>query len=1169
MPRVSIIIPARDAGDYIGPLLKDVERQTFADLEAIVVDDGATDGTRQVVEAAVARDQRFRLLNSGGVGVGAARNIGVDAASGEFLAFVNADDRVSPAYLQRLLDSISATGSDLVSCDVMRLKGYQTSPSFLHQRACGTPAAGTHISRAPHLVWDTTVGNKLWRREMWDRAGLRYAEGSWWSDLYPSIRGHVAARTADVVGDVLYYWRIHTTPETPVTDDRLTDPAARLASFEDLMVAIRSARRMVAEEQPVPPLLRSLDDRILSYDLPIYLPYYADSDQRYKDLVVEGIGGLLSEFRIRPHRFQLGVPLQLIYEAILARDPDRVEELLHPATEVRPSPARRQRTELVLANAAAAGSTGRNRSTPHGPVGNRLARLGRALRLRRLDAPPVRATVEVERIAVAPSRPTTLVVRGAVRLQAGRSPIAGDWTAAVSLESTRRPRGTQWLPGKAGRVATRAVHQVRGPRAQVVGATAALGEPADQDRHPLARSGWRPFTAQVDLAETLHHKDDRQWRLAIRLRCGLMELSRIPKLTPSAAQRLPGGFTVAADTDLVPSVTGGGRLTLRRERVRGRLVQASEVNTGLALSVEFPRTRTARGAASVLWLQTRDGKVREAEVAAGDDLTVLPWPELTDEPVRYELRCRTVRGTARVRAHPRLTTVYLSPPSLGQRLEAVLQPTPQGHVVLETRRPQLDVHRLWPDELPSTVLLGGATGLAQTGQAPLDLVLTCTWSGERHRVPVQTGPGSWQAAIDIAELTKDGGGESRSWSLHAVTGDGDELPLCVPFERRASLPRKEIVGDHRVRLRLGDQAAPVLEVGQEPPLGQWGQLWRLRRRVVGDVAAAPTDVDALLSTAPSSITRTVELPTLLSVVTAPQVARSRTAVGAPSFREKVDERIRRRRYLLGCTDITPVTQPLINKPQRDRIMAMLGFPVPAKLLEQGDLEDVFRVLAEHEEAVVKPVSGAVGRGVHLLRRSGRGWLNLRTETEVSDDELRASFEATLVRGQPVPLWQVEQLVVGDTNESGHPMDFKLYMFQGRHGLTHQVRRLPDQALFKFYDPAWQAADVGRDQDRVDPTLPAPDDPAPMLDLAVRVSQALPVPFIRIDLLVGRDGLYIGEVTPMPGRYHQFSDAWDQRLGLLWEAAESEYGMEFLTAERFQPALEVIREVTGADRLYPD
>lgn len=304
------------------------------------------------------------------------------------------------------------------------------------------------------------------------------------------------------------------------------------------------------------------------------------------------------------------------------------------------------------------------------------------------------------------------------------------------------------------------------------------------------------------------------------------------------------------------------------------------------------------------------------------------------------------------------------------------------------------------------------------------------------------------------------------------------------------------------------------------------------------------------------------------MLTAPQSARSMTPVEAPSFRAKVDERVRRRRFLLEHTDLTPITQPLINKPKRDRLLAMLGFPVPAKLLEQGDLDEVFRVLRDHEEVVVKPVSGAVGRGVHVLRRAGQGWLNLRTEKEVSENDLRAALEATKVRGRPVPLWQIEQLVVGDTNASGHPMDFKLYLFQGRHGLTHQVRRLPDRAVFKFYDPAWRAADVGRDQEKVDPSLPPPDDAGQLVDLAARVSQALPLPFIRVDVLIGRDGMYVGEVTPMPGRYHQFSDSWDQRLGLLWEAAEVEYGMEFLTAERFQPALEIIRKLTGTDRLYP-
>src|SRR5690606_29668038 len=195
--------------------------------------------------------------------------------------------------------------------------------------------------------------------------------------------------------------------------------------FDDLTSATRAARRLVTDERAAPPLLRSFDSRVLSYDIPIYLPYYAESDQRYRDLVVERVGELLSEFRIRPHRFRLGIQLQLVYEAILARDPDRVAELLHPATQVRPSQMRRQRTELVLAGAAAA--TGQDQTAPHGPAGNRR---GLAARLRRLDALPVDATVEIERAEVDRSRPTHLVVHGAVRLLAGRSPVAGDWTVA-------------------------------------------------------------------------------------------------------------------------------------------------------------------------------------------------------------------------------------------------------------------------------------------------------------------------------------------------------------------------------------------------------------------------------------------------------------------------------------------------------------------------------------------------------------------------------------------------------------------------------------------------------------------------------------------------------------------------------------------------------------------
>lgn len=1168
MPQVSVIVPARDVAEYISPLLKDLERQTFADMEVIVVDDGSTDGTLQVIEAALERDRRFRLLNAGGAGVSAARNIGIDAASGEFLAFVDADDRIGADYLQKLHDSITASGSDLVSCNVRRLEGYQTSPSFLHQRGCAVPATATHISRAPHLVWDTTVWNKLWRRTMWDRAGIRYAEGRWLNDFYPCIRGHVASRAVDVIPDVLYYWRIRTDPKTSITDSRLTDPAARLKSFDDRMFAIRSARRMVADELPAPPLLRSLDYRLLRNDLPIYLPYYTESDQRYRDLVMDKIGELLTEFRIRPHRFRLGVQLQSIYEAILARDADQLAELLHPATRVRASQLRRQRTELVLASAGATAanttaSAGRNKTTPHGPVSNRLARLAQKARLRRLDAPPVQANAEIERVELDPSLPTTLVLHGAVRLREGRSTIAGDWTVAASLESTRKVRGTGRLPGRVSRLANRAIQELWGPRARVLGPAVPLEPYPDEILHPLARSGWRPFKAKIDLAETLRHKHDRQWRLAIRLSGGLMEFSCAAKLSAPAAQRLPGGFTVGSDADLVPSVSGGGRLTLRREWVRGRLMGAREVDGGLELQVKFSRADLANGPVT-LWLQSRDGAAQGPEIATGGDPPVLPLPEFTGEPAGYDLRCRTANGTGRVRAHRRLNTVRLRRSGSGQELEVVLRPTPQGFALLESRPPQLDLLWLRSEEVPSLLLLGGDTGLPEVGRAGLALVLACTWSGEKLRVPIQAHPDGWQAAVDIAELTKESGGESRVWSLRAVTPSGGEAPLSVPIERRAKLPLSEVVGDHPVRVSLDGRAAPILEVGPEQADARWAKLRKVRRSKATE-PAGPVPVRS--AELPMDISN-VDLSAVVDMLTAPQSARSMTPVEAPSFRAKVDERVRRRRFLLEHTDLTPITQPLINKPKRDRLLAMLGFPVPAKLLEQGDLDEVFRVLRDHDEVVVKPVSGAVGRGVHVLRRAGQGWLNLRTEKEVSENDLRAALEATKVRGRPVPLWQIEQLVVGDTNASGHPMDFKLYLFQGRHGLTHQVRRLPDRAVFKFYDPAWRAADVGRDQEKVDPSLPPPDDAGQLVDLAARVSQALPLPFIRVDVLIGRDGMYVGEVTPMPGRYHQFSDSWDQRLGLLWEAAEVEYGMEFLTAEQFQPALEIIRKLTGTDRLYP-
>jgi CDP-glycerol glycerophosphotransferase len=203
MPRISVIVPARNVIGYIQPLLADLRRQTFTDFEAIIIDDGSRDGTKERVARFVAEDERFRILEADGVGPSAARNLGLDQASGDLISFVDADDRVAPEYLERLHGALVEHGTDMAVCNARRLEGFRTRASGLHLKACAHPRPATHLGRSPELVYDTTIWYKLIRRRLWTQDNLAFEEGRWINDVYPSLRSHVLARQVTVVGDVL------------------------------------------------------------------------------------------------------------------------------------------------------------------------------------------------------------------------------------------------------------------------------------------------------------------------------------------------------------------------------------------------------------------------------------------------------------------------------------------------------------------------------------------------------------------------------------------------------------------------------------------------------------------------------------------------------------------------------------------------------------------------------------------------------------------------------------------------------------------------------------------------------------------------------------------------------------------------------------------------------
>jgi glycosyltransferase involved in cell wall biosynthesis len=121
VPRVSVIIPAHNAAPFIEQALASVRTQTNADWEALVVDDGSTDGTWELLEAAGPGVRCFRRERAGGPGV--ARNLALAHADSELVAFLDADDLWLPHYLQSQLDCYDAAarrrpgGIGFVTCD--------------------------------------------------------------------------------------------------------------------------------------------------------------------------------------------------------------------------------------------------------------------------------------------------------------------------------------------------------------------------------------------------------------------------------------------------------------------------------------------------------------------------------------------------------------------------------------------------------------------------------------------------------------------------------------------------------------------------------------------------------------------------------------------------------------------------------------------------------------------------------------------------------------------------------------------------------------------------------------------------------------------------------------------------------------------------------------------
>ena len=169
-PEVSIIIPAYNVAPYIERCLDSAVGQTLASLEVIVIDDGSTDGSAAICDAWAQRHcGRLRVIHQDNAGVSAARNRGIEAARGRYLAFVDADDYVATDFTERLHRLACRGRSQLAKG--LRVTQFadgtqQPRPDVNHAiRQLGSP-------RCLCAQWITAI----YARELFTRHGLRFDE---------------------------------------------------------------------------------------------------------------------------------------------------------------------------------------------------------------------------------------------------------------------------------------------------------------------------------------------------------------------------------------------------------------------------------------------------------------------------------------------------------------------------------------------------------------------------------------------------------------------------------------------------------------------------------------------------------------------------------------------------------------------------------------------------------------------------------------------------------------------------------------------------------------------------------------------------------------------------------------------------------------------------------
>lgn len=206
-PDISIIVPIYGVEHYLQQCIDSIRRQTYRNLEIILVDDGSPDDCGKICDDNSIKDARIIVIHKENEGLSCARNSGLDTAKGKYVAFVDADDEIHPRYIEILAGMCEQYGCDIAQCDFLAVAEDSVKLPLNPQYSLGFYSgrqAVEELCRSSEAVKYSVAWNKLYDRRLFE--GIRYPEGKIHEDEFLTCQLLWRARKIVVTNQYLYYY---------------------------------------------------------------------------------------------------------------------------------------------------------------------------------------------------------------------------------------------------------------------------------------------------------------------------------------------------------------------------------------------------------------------------------------------------------------------------------------------------------------------------------------------------------------------------------------------------------------------------------------------------------------------------------------------------------------------------------------------------------------------------------------------------------------------------------------------------------------------------------------------------------------------------------------------------------------------------------------------------